>query len=95
MTQLVRLSTGEELLCKIKDNNETHLTVSNPVQLIPTQDGQITFIPYISYCEFETLPIKVEHVMFILNPSEGLAEKYESMISGKPTIQQPPTKIIT
>jgi len=91
-TNLVRLTTGEEILCKIVADTTTLITVTDPVQLIPTQDGGITFAPYMSYCEIDKLHIKVEHIMFIVNPSEGMITQYKQMIGD--TIVAPQQKII-
>lgn len=95
MAQLIRLTTGEEILCNGVGETDSTITVKDPVQLIPTQDGRITFIPYMGYCDIKELTIKQEHIMFIVEPSEGLTEKYESMVSDQPAIQAPSNKIIT
>jgi hypothetical protein len=78
--QLVRLTTGEEILCKIVNDTTTLITVTDPVQLIPTSEGTITFAPYMSYCEFDKLHIKVDNIMFIVQPSSGMVEQYKVMI---------------
>jgi len=95
MIQLVRLTTGEEILCKIQNDTTTLITVTDPVQLIPTGEGKISFAPYMSYCAIEKLYIKVEHIMFIVQPEPGLIDKYKSMIGDAPSIEAPLQKIIT
>jgi len=94
MIQLVRLTTGEEILCKIEKDTATLITVTDPVQLIPTQEGTIAFAPYMAYCEIDKLHIKVEHIMFIVQPEPGLVDKYKSMIGDAPTIDTGEQKII-
>jgi hypothetical protein len=91
--KLVRLTTGEEILCKIKEDTPTQITVTDPVQLIPNGDGKIGFMPYMSYCDIKKLPIKVEHIMFIVQPEPGLIEKYNGMV-GNRSIEVPKQKII-
>jgi len=95
MIQLVRLTTGEEILCKIVNDTTTLITVTDPVQLIPTQEGTIAFAPYMPYCEIDKLHIKVEHIMFIVQPEDGLIDKFKTMIGDTPSIDTGHQKIIT
>ncbi len=95
MIQLIRLTTGEEILAKIVTDTTTLISVTDPVQLIPTREGQITFAPYMAYCDIDKLHIKVEHIMFIVQPEDGLVDKYKSMIGDTPAIDTGTQKIIT
>jgi hypothetical protein len=55
-------------------------------------------MPYLSYCEIETLEIKEDHIMFNLVPTNELKENYKNMVHGpdKNKIQKPkPLKILT
>lgn len=93
--QLVRLTTGEEILCKIVNDTSTLITVTDPVQLIPTSEGKIGFAPYMGYCAIDKLHIKVEHIMFVVQPEPGLIDKYKSMIGDAQAIDAAIPKIIT
>ena len=86
--RLIRLTSGEEILVTILKENEVRKYVKNPILLIPNE-GQIGFIPYMSYCEINELMIKEEHIMFICEPEAGLQTKYEDMIKGKIKLQTP------
>lgn len=90
--KIVRLVTGEELLCEIAKTNATHITVKDPLIIIPTNDGKIQFLPYMAYADFKTLPIRVEDIMFVVNPSTPLADKYLEAMTGIVTNN---SKIIT
>ena len=90
--QIVRLVTGEELLCTIIDTNPLHVTIETPLIIIPTSDGNIQFLPYMGYADFKTLPIRVQDVMFVVNPSKQLSDKYKEATGA---IMTPASKIVT
>ena len=95
--RLLRLTSGEEILVTMLNENELRTTVKDPVLLIPNKT-QIGFMPYLSYCEIDELMIKEEHIMFNLVPTNELKENYKRMVHGpdKNKIQKPkPLKILT
>jgi len=91
LNRLIRLTSGEEILCGIGEMNEKTTTVFNPVLLIPEpgQTGRIGFMPYLGYSELKDgLTIKEEHIMFIVEPEEAMAKRYSDMIDGTIEIMQ-------
>jgi hypothetical protein len=75
--------------------NQARTSVRNPVLLIPNKN-QIGFMPYLSYCEIETLEIKEEHIMFNLVPTDDLKKQYKDMVHGPDKIKTPEKlKILT
>lgn len=89
--RLVRLTSGEELLCEKTNESGLTITVKNPVALVPTQE-KVGFMPYLQYCEIDLLVIKKEHIMFDLTPTHELRNTHERMFSD---IDIPETKIFT
>lgn len=91
--QIIRLNSGEELLCVITSAIENTVTVTQPYIILPTQDGSIQFMKYMAYAVYENLPIKESDIMWIVNPSAELSGKYHEMTGSiaKAAIQ----KIIT
>jgi hypothetical protein len=87
--KIVRLSTGEELLCKVEGES---LTVSTPVLILPTADGKLSFMPYMPYADIEELTIKERNVMFMVDPTPELATQYKTMIGD--VVVPPKPKII-
>ena len=87
--KIVRLSTGEELLCKVEGES---LTVSTPVLILPTADGKLSFMPYMPYADIEELTIKERNVMFMVDPTPELANQYKQMIGD--VVVPPKPKII-
>ena len=93
--KLIRLTSGEEILCTILQEDKTRKFVKDPVLLIPNE-GQIGFVPYLSYCEIDKLMIKEEHIMFNVRPTDELKEQYKNMLDGTNRIQLNETpKILT
>jgi len=92
MSSIVRLTTGEELLCDYEVMDENHMGITNPYIILPTQDGSIQFMKYMAYAVYTTLPVKTSDIMWILEPSAELNNKHNEM-TGKIAI--PKQDIIT
>ena len=90
--RLIRLTSGEEILVTILKENEVRKFIKNPILLIPNE-GQIGFIPYMSYCEINELMIKEEHIMFNVQPTNELINNYNRMTAKVVTPLKP--KIVT
>ncbi len=92
--KIVRLSSGEELLCQFDES--TNL-IRKPVIIIPTGEGGIQFMPYMPYADVEELVIInfEEFVMFVVEPVKEMKDKYLEMMAGVPSIITPESKIIT
>jgi len=88
---IVRLSTGEELLCTIESDTDTHLTIKQPYVILPTAEGSIQFMKYMGYADYTTLPVKVTNVMWVVKPSKEITTKYNEMTG---SIAMPNKKII-
>jgi hypothetical protein len=92
MIKILRLTTGEELICDIADDCEPkHVTISDVAILIPTQEGNIGLAPYLPYASYESIKIPEHCVMFIVDAVDGLKQQYMSAF-GK--IVAPSSKII-
>lgn len=91
-TYIVRLTTGEELLCSFDNADQAHYHLIKPYLILPTAEGTIQFMKYMPYADYDELPIKVEHIMWIVKSSAELADKYSEMTGN---IVTPQLKIIT
>lgn len=79
--KIVRLTSGEELLCTIVDETQTEITIEDPTIIIPTQDRNIGLAPWLPYAEADKVTIRRDSVMFIVAPVGQLAEQYRSIHS--------------
>ena len=78
--RLVRLTSGEELLCEKTNESGLTITVKDIVALVPTKE-RLGFMPYMPYCEIDQLVIKKEHILFDLTPTMELAAQHKAMHS--------------
>ena len=92
--KLIRLTSGEEILVYVVNESGLTLTVTHPVLLIPNKD-KIGFMPYLPYTEIGIfgLTIKEEHIMFNVQPTDEMIDKYNSMTSA--VVTPPMQKIVT
>ena len=99
--KIVRLSTGEELICTVKYNGledddlnyeDSLLQLEDVAILIPTQQNSLGLAPFMQYSDaHERVGIMGKDVMFVVNPVDDLKQQYQNMF-GK--IATPASKII-
>ena len=90
--RLIRLTSGEEILVTIVNENAKRKFVKSPILLIPDPGahGKIGFVPYLPYCEIDELMIKEEHIMFVVEPAVVLVERVTPFISLVTAVERPP-----
>ena len=81
-TRLIRLTSGEEILCNKTNESGLTITVAQIIALVPTKE-RLGFMPYMPYCEIDQLVIKKEHIMFDLTPTKELAAEHVRMHSSE------------
>ncbi len=79
--KIVRLTSGEELLCTIVDETTNEVTIGDPTIIIPTQDRNIGLAPWLPYAESEKVTVRRDCIVFTVDPVEQLAEQYRSIHS--------------
>ena len=95
--KLVHMSSGEEFIAEFVNENETTITVKNPVRIlvIPTSDPnnpKVAFGPYTQWTDDKTLTLNRSHVTYIAAPITEFVNQYNSMFGG---IVVPNSKLIT
>ena len=90
--KLIRLVSGEEVLGDIKQEREGY-TVKEAYVLIPGGEGKIAFMPFQPYCKVaeKGIHVKEEHVLFITEPVDELAEQIRGQSSVIDTSAAPST----
>ncbi len=79
--QLVRLNSGEEILCNLVKDDGDYL-LKKPLILIPTGDGQIGFMSWMPYAKTDDgVLVPDEFVAFTVEPDEQLISEYTSHTS--------------
>ena len=80
--QLIRLQSGEQVIAETVDSSEDLYSLKNPVALVPTQDGNINFVPWSPLSEKDSIvALRVAHVVYSAVPNEELVKNYEEIFS--------------
>ena len=89
-TRLVRLSSGEDVICNVIAIEDDYITVTDTIVAVPAGEGQIGFAPWSPLLkENEELNIQMSHVLYISFPNDNIREQYERMFS---SVLTPPEK---
>ena len=67
-TKIVRLSSGEEIICKsemVDQDGIEFIKIKNPAILVPVGDGQLAFAPWLPYGDItDGLQIEKKFIVF-------------------------------
>jgi len=78
--KIVRLTSGEEILCDLAVIGEKYL-LKLPAVIIPTGNGNIGFSHWLPYAKNEAVCISSKYVVFIVDPTTQLMNEYIKMHS--------------
>ncbi len=79
-TRLVRLSSGEDVICNVISIEEDYITIGDPIVAVPAGEGQIGFAPWSPLlADKEEVSIQMNHVVYISYPNENIKEQYEAL----------------
>lgn len=90
--QITRLTTGEEVIAEVTQEGGS-VTLKNPLLLIPMQEGRLTFASWMPYNADDSVTIKTDAIMFVINPVEEMAKQYIETVNPS-QIMVPDKKII-
>ena len=81
--QLVRLTSGEEVLAKIENIGEA-TKFEKPHIIVPTQAKGIALMPWCPYSNIQDDGVVVpnDKIMFITTPHSELEKEYTTMVTG-------------
>lgn len=89
--KIVRLSTGEELLCEVSGGPESY-TLKDVAILIPTQQNSLGLAPFMAYSDAPNgMAVPSSFVMFMVDPVQDLKNQYQTMFS---KVVTPDSKLI-
>tara|TARA_Y100001937_G_C7081818_1_gene313372 strand:+ start:758 stop:1108 length:351 start_codon:yes stop_codon:yes gene_type:complete len=77
--KIVRLASGEELICSF-EGLEEKVRLSKVAVLIPTGAGKIALAPWVPYAvEKAVFEISNRHIVFTIDPHNELLNEYNSV----------------
>ena len=79
--QIVRLSTGEEVVAKVVYDKGFY-TLTDGILLVPAGEGKIGMVPFVPYAERKPISIAENHVMFVAEPMDELKRQVIEATSG-------------
>ena len=100
-TQIVRLSTGEEIVAKVTESDDSY-TLMTPAILNPAGRDHLAFGQWLPYADIEDgIEINKKYVVFVVEPMTELANQYSSsfgsgiVVPDKGQISGAPLKLST
>ena len=90
-TRLVRVSSGEDIICNVISIEDDYITVTEPIVAVPMgEQGQIGFAPWSPLLkEGEELSIQMSHVLYISFANDNIKQQYEQVTDKSPLIKPP------
>lgn len=77
MTKIVRLSSGEEILCNAEIEGDK-VTMRDPAVIIPVGNGEIGMAPWLMYADTKDgVTIDMKFVVFVIDPADEMKSNYE------------------
>lgn len=80
--KIIRLGSGEELLCNVESIPNGKLRLTDVAILIPTRENSIGLMPFMPYSTAsDSVDMSADFVPFMTEPVEGLLDQYKQMFS--------------
>lgn len=91
-TKLVRLKSGEDIICDLIAEDDNTITAENVIVAVPQGQGQLGFAPWSPLAKEKiALNIARDYVVCITEPNESIVEQYEGLFA---TVITPSKKLI-
>ena len=89
--KIVRMTTGEDVLCKVVESKD-NILIEDAVVIVPSSQESVQFVPYAMFCDKDVqLKISNDKVMFIADPQHQFVNQHKQMFGG---VVAPDNKII-
>ena len=93
--QLIRMMSNEMVIVDVVEETEDYLMVRDPVGLVPTKDGSLSFVPWSPLTEDNTnIKVYTRNIVYSTTPNEEVVRNYNEIFSNIITPQNS-GKIIT
>lgn len=81
--KLVRLTTGEEIVCDLEQSLDGNVyVIKDGVMLISMGEGRIGFMPFMAHSSGEPIQVSSKFVMFVTEPQQEIVDNIRSARSG-------------
>ena len=82
--RIVRLNSGEEILCNLCETEETY-RMKEPAILVPTSERNIGIAPWMPYADINSgsgVEVRKTDTMFVVEPVDGMRSQYIQATTG-------------
>ena len=73
--KVIRLTSGEEIIAKVTTTDNGYY-LTNPLILLPTEKGKLTFATWMPYMKDDRLFIQKGGILFDFTPVDAMAAQY-------------------
>ena len=92
--QLVRLSSGEELIAEVT-KNEDSVFLAKPAIVLPTGQQSIGIVPWMPYANTgDGVSVSDRFVLFVVSPHDDLLAEYNNLFSPLLVPEKPELKLV-
>ena len=80
--QLIRMMSNEMVVLEVVEENDDYLIVKDPVGLVPTKEGSLSFIPWSPLTEPDTyVKVYKRNIVYSTTPNEEVIKNYKEIFS--------------
>lgn len=81
--KVVRMWSGEDVVCDIVAEDDDFLTICNPIVAVPAGQGQLGFAPWAPLLKGKDVELKIQknYVVYVSEAQESIEEQYTDMFS--------------
>ncbi len=80
--KLVRLTSGEEVICELEHTMDGNYIIKDGVMLTALGEGRIGFMPFMAYSNGDAIEVDKRFVMFVTEPAQEIVDNIVSSRSG-------------
>jgi hypothetical protein len=79
--KIIRLLSGEEIICNLTVNNNDTVTVKDPSILIPSPEGKLLLAKWIPYGNVQDgITINTRNIIFTVDPQKELSDHFTNVV---------------
>ena len=83
--QLIRMMSNEMVVVDVIEENDDNLIVKEPVGLVPTKEGSLSFVPWSPLTEPDTyVKVYKRNIVYSTQPNEEVIKNYKETLEDRP-----------
>lgn len=79
--KIIRLMSGEEIICNYSKNDDGTVFLKNPSILIPSPEGKLLLAKWIPYAKTDDgITLDSKHIVFVLDAQTELEQHFTNVV---------------